>query len=140
MRKEENERDVAQETKRIYPPSPFPFALRYLRSLYFSYVPPPGIHTTSRRIQKGWEERGALRVPNIPRATRVGNLKKLISTVVLGLQSRFVFIFSDLFSHGRPPSIRSIWIIRIRTHLYAECIFATEFDLSNMRVAVNINR
>ena len=82
-------------------------------------------------------ERSILRVPNIPRAMRVGNLKKLISAVVPGLQSRFVFAFSDLFSHVGSRRTFALYGPRSSayTYLYAEsvCVFVAEFDLSNMR-------
>jgi len=76
-------------------------------------------------------ERSGPRVPNIPQATRVGNLKKLISTVVPGLQSRFVFTFSDLFSHVGPPRIRCTVHIRdTRIQMLLRARFIAEFDLT----------
>ena len=77
-------------------------------------------------------KRGGPRVSNIPRATRVGNLKKVISAVVPGLQSRFVFTFSDLFSHVGPLRIR--WTIHIRDARVRKIRtwFVAEFDLSNI--------
>lgn len=90
------------------------------------------VHILSSGAQPGHGDGGGPRVPNIPRATRVGNLKKLISAVVRGLQSRFVFAFSDLFSHVGPFRIRCIRDTRSRAQ------FVVEFDLSN-RIAFNVN-
>lgn len=105
-------------------------------------------HTQSERTDREWEGGTRARAPfvsRIYRGQRVGNLKKLISAIVSRLQSRFVFAFSDLFSQAGPPCAPYAphsWRIfqrgaRACVRLCAHMV--TEFDLSNTRVAFNVN-